>query len=370
MNRPPVDRNPVLLVSLADFPPLARFRRRLLDLPIEELDSNWEDVLLPYGAALAGAAWNDPELTAWARRWADRQLAAGVQVIPQREDCAVPAKSGFFLNEYCGIWGGPLVLAALADSSPQSGDRDAIVTICDYVLTGGTRLDGGILAHGGWPDARRTAWVDTLFYSASVLAAGYRVTGNVAYADEAMKQCLLHARYLRDETTGCFFHDVDPATGRRSPSLWSRGNGWVMLSFADTLEACPADTAEWKNLLALYRSLAAGLLRLQHPCGLWRIVPECEESHLETSGSTMILAGLAAGVSAGWLDASVMQPVLRGWRELLEWIVPQTGALVGAQFPAGVGGWEIHKLSGLGERTYATGLFLRLVAQLKRSGAL
>lgn len=355
-------------MTLSSLPPLHRFRRRVLDLSVARLDSNWEDVLVPYGAALAGAAWGDEPLVTWARSWTERQLAAGIRVVADFRHHDFPEMRGILLNDYCGLWGAPLVLSAFADCGARDDYRAAIVQICDYILHHSPRLDGGVIAHGGSEFCRRTVWVDTLFYTASVLAAGYRVTGNVAYAVEAVNQCRLHAQWLQDPTTGCFFHDVEPATGRRSSWFWSRGNGWIILALIDTLRSCPRESAGWKDLLYVYRALAAGLLRMQHPCGLWRIVPEREEAHLETSGSTMILAGLAAGVAEGWLDSSTRQQVMTGWHELLNWIDPGTGALVGAQSPAGLGGWEVHKLSGMGERTYATGLFLRLAAELKTAG--
>ena len=59
--------------------------------------------------------------------------------------------------------------------------------------------------------------------------------------------------------------------------------------------------------------------------------------------------------------------ILRGWHELQTWIDP-LGALQGAQRPAGIGGWETHKLSTMGECTYATGLFWRLLADLYQAG--
>ena len=58
--------------------------------------------------------------------------------------------------------------------------------------------------------------------------------------------------------------------------------------------------------------------------------------------------------------------VTRGLSELCTWI-GRDGALQGAQRPAGLGGWETHKLSALGECTYATGVFLRLLSQVATS---
>ncbi|MDO8542229.1 MAG: glycoside hydrolase family 88 protein [Opitutaceae bacterium] len=340
----------------------------MLDIPIERLDSNWEDVLVPYGAALAGAAWKDEELAAWARRWADRQVEAGIRRIAGFGDHDSPVLNGILLNDYCGLWGAPLVLGSFSAGSISAEYHAAITTVCDHILHDSLRLEGGIIAHGGSDFCRRTVWVDTLFYTASVLATGYRVTGKCAYAEEAMNQCRLHAKWLQDSTTGCFFHDAEPATGRRSSWLWSRGNGWIVMALVDTLRSCPRQSSGWSELLVSYRALTTGLLRCQHSSGLWRIMLEREDAHLETSGSAMIMAGLAAGVAEGWLEPTTRHQIMDGWSELLTWIVPATGALVGAQFPAGPGGWEVHKLSNLGERTYATGIFLRLAAELRNAG--
>lgn len=77
----------------------------------------------------------------------------------------------------------------------------------------------------------------------------------------------------------------------------------------------------------------------------------------------MIAIGLTLGVGEGWLHPAVASQVRKTLEELLTWIEPESGALKGAQKPAGQGGWETHKLSNLGECTYATGIFLRLLGE-------
>jgi rhamnogalacturonyl hydrolase YesR len=116
----------------------------------------------------------------------------------------------------------------------------------------------------------------------------------------------------------------------------------------------------------MYRSIVDGLLRMQHSCGLWRIVPENDESHLETSGSVMIATGIAVGVAEGWIDETQGEYLLRTWNEVRSW-VDADGRLLGCQTPAGVGGWETHKRSFMGERTYGTGSLLRFAAELRRA---
>lgn len=170
---------------------------------------------------------------------------------------------------------------------------------------------------------------------------------------------------MRDETTGCFFHEAHK-NGTRTSWHWARGNGWVIMAFTDTLLHCPSDMPGWSEVAKIYRDLSVGLLRNQHSCGLWRIVPENEESHLETSGSVMIATGLAVGIGRGLLDRSVDRAVLRVLSEVSTWIDGE-GRLLGCQTPAGMGGWETHKLSLMGERTYGSGALLRLLAECRRA---
>src|SRR5271157_5436061 len=267
-------------------PPVALFRARCLELSPTAHNTGWEDILMPYGMARAGLAFGDQHLVDWAMRWFEYHHAAGY-----KEETAAPCissgecKTGHRLGEYCGNWGGPLVFAALYRARPQQALKDAAFVVCDALLRQAARLPDGAFAHdGGWDHPRGSLWVDTLFYSSSVLAEGYSLTGKLAYAEEAIRQALLHAKWLQDPCTGGFFHDATPATGVRSASFWARGNGWSILALADTLRLCPTGLTGWGEVLKAYRALATCMLRYQHGSGLWRIVPENPDAHLETSG--------------------------------------------------------------------------------------
>jgi rhamnogalacturonyl hydrolase YesR len=271
------------------------------------------------------------------------------------------------LDTYCGDWGLPLVLAPLHRLTQRDELRAFAVRICEHILHKSLRLADGGIAHGGTsPVVRERLWVDTLYYTAAPLAATYAMTGNVAYAEEAVRQCVAHAKHLQDPATGLYFHDAVPDSANRSDSFWARGNGWVIMSLLDTLTQVPATTAGWVTVRDSYRRLVSGLVRYQQPNGLWRIVPEDPESHLEVSGTTMILIGLLGGIEAEFLQPEMAARVTRGLGELCTWI-GRDGALQGAQRPAGLGGWETHKQSTLGECTYATGVFLRLLAMVAAS---
>ncbi len=349
-----------------DFPVLAKFREATLATDKVTVNTGWEDTLVPFGFALAGSAFNDEAMLNWARDWAAYHLDA-----PKFETDAAKweiqrsgeAYRGLAVSQYCGEWGSPMVFATLHKTRPDDRLLEGMIFMCDHLIENSLRWNDGIIGHG---PAVPYPWVDTLYYSASVLSFVTSVTGETRYAEEAVKQCMLHAKHLRDERTGLFFHEVH-ADGRRADWFWARGNGWIIMALADTLKFCPPQTPGYGEVMALYRSIVTGLLRLQHPSGLWRIIPENEESHLETSGSVMIAVGLTIGIDQGWIDANVSKYVLRTWWELLTWIT-QNGVFMGCQTPAGAGGWEQHKLSVMGSRTYGTGTLLRLVAEMRTAG--
>jgi rhamnogalacturonyl hydrolase YesR len=348
---------------------LERFRRRVLATKLETLNTGWEDVLVPQGLALGGLAGDDA-LGKLAERWIAPHLGTKEPGEP-----GFPAKSlksgepfqGVRLDTYCGDWGLPLVLAPLHRLTKREEFRTFAGRICDHILAKSLRLAEGGIAHGGMsPVVRERLWVDTLYYTASPLAATFAIGGNQAYATEAVRQCVVHAKFLQDPATGLFFHDGVPGTANRSEAFWARGNGWVIMSLLDTLTQVPREIPDWNTVLESYRRLVTGLLRLQHPSGLWRIVPDDPESHLEVSGTTMILIGVLGGIEAGFVQPEMTARVTRGLGELCTWI-GRDGALQGAQRPAGLGGWETHKQSTLGECTYATGVFLRLLAMVATS---
>ncbi len=343
---------------------LMAFRRRVLSFDPARANTRWADVLVAQGAARCGAKLQDQALRQWAMAWADHHLAAP---IGQKRDSYVgmldagTPSGGIYLSDYCGDWGAPLALTPLCLRKANPAYLDAIRVIADHIVDKSVRAPDGAICHA----AGLGIWVDTLYYTASVLAHAYAATGVKRYAEQAVRQCLLHARHLRDEQKGLFYHDVNLKTGERTRSFWARGNGWIIMSLADSLGLVPRETEGFDQALLIYRSLVEGLLKYQHESGLWRIVPEEPWAHLETSGTTMILCGLVGGIGAGWIPESNASAVRRGFENLVTWINAD-GQLMGSEHPAGGGGWEAHKLAGMGEDSYTMGAFLRLIADMSQ----
>jgi rhamnogalacturonyl hydrolase YesR/AraC-like DNA-binding protein len=353
-------------------PSLPLLRRRVMHWNPSKTRMDWEGCLGAQGMIICGKEFADADMLAWSTAWANYHLAVPVRRVEPDSPAwhtDGQATQGLVLTGYSGSWAAPLALAPLYEATKSVTYARAIAATAEYVITRALRTADGAIVHGGFT---HNVWVDTPCFSASALAHSYAITGAKEHAREAIAQCLLHARYLRDERTGCFVHDADVEKGLRSRSLWARGNGFILLAIADTLAACPRATAGYGDLAAMFVDLAEGLARFQHESGLWRIILDDPDSHLETSGSAMILTGMAIGMRREWLARRMETPILRGFRELLTWIHPESGrlqgAFMGSEKPAGPGGWNRHKYIEMGECTYATGMFLRLLAEMKRLG--
>jgi rhamnogalacturonyl hydrolase YesR len=169
--------------------------------------------------------------------------------------------------------------------------------------------------------------------------------------------------YLRDST----YFDRREANGRRV--FWSRGNGWVFAGLARVLEAMPADFQDRPRYVQLYRDMAAKLITVQQPDGLWRaslLDPNAYPAP-ETSGTGFFCYGLAWGVNRGLFDEATYRPVVaRAWQGLVGCVHPD--GMLGSVQPIGaapdkvspdltevygvgaflLAGKEVHKMVGRG----------------------
>lgn len=347
-------------------PALAAFRNRILGLTPQQLNTGWEDILVPQGAGELLAHFEDHELYHWLEAWWDYHLAAGLreEALYYGSELRFPgAPPGFPMWHYCGSWSLAFSLQPFLASNPKPKYRDAVIKVAQYALDNAPYAEDGVITHSG---PVQQVWVDTMYFSIPVFTAGYLETGDQRFADMAIRQCLLHAKYLRDEQNGLWHHHADPKTNIRTSSFWSRGNGWVICALADALAFCPPETEGYEQTLQLYRTHCEAVLRYQHVTGLWRVVPENDALHLETSGTVLLLHGLTMGVLHGWIEPFTLTAVRRGFIELQTWI-KKDGMLMGSQSPNGPGNWDNLKRSSFGEDTYTTGVMLRLIASLAKA---
>jgi unsaturated rhamnogalacturonyl hydrolase len=201
-------------------------------------------------------------------------------------------------------------------------------------------------------------WCDALFMAPPVWSRMYVATGDHRYIDYINAQWAKTSDLLYDQDEHLYARD-DTYKPKRGPNgkkiFWSRGEGWVMGGIARTLDFMPQDDPHRAFYTTQLAQMAERLASLQRADGLWT-ASLLDPEHFpapETSGSALILYGMAWGVDHGVLDAAKYRPIIeKGWRGLLQHIyadgrlgdIQQTGAepayyLPSSNFNYGVGGF-------------------------------
>ena len=167
-------------------------------------------------------------------------------------------------------------------------------------------------------------WCDALFMAPPVLAKMANITDDNSlrvFNDKLYKECyeLLYneeedlfardASYLMDKNGKIKLED----NGKKI--FWSRGNGWVMGGLVKLLQELPADYPNRPFYENLYKEMAAKLISIQQPDGLWRssLLDPTSFPGGEASGSGFDLYALAYGVNNGLLPSSYTPNIVKGW---------------------------------------------------------
>jgi rhamnogalacturonyl hydrolase YesR len=188
-----------------------------------------------------------------------------------------------------------------------------------YFLNDAARTPEGLLAYHENP-ARGRIWVDALYMTMPLLARAGQATGDSAYYDEVITQILGFAEKLYDEEAQLWHQGWNWHGDGASPGFWGRANGWAMAALTEALDVIPEGHPRRDELLALYQDFAAGLLANQGPTGMWHQLLDKHNTYAETSGTGLILYGLARGVQRGWLPAVQAEPVRQGYQALSQYI--------------------------------------------------
>jgi len=143
-------------------------------------------------------------------------------------------------------------------------------------------------------------WDDTLFMSALFLSSYGNAAGRQDYVDEAVRQFLVHARYLADPHTGLWFHGWTFA-GRHNfaRALWARGNAWITVGILDLIEFGGVPAPVRLYLLGVLGAQIETLLRLQAPSGAWRTLLDDPTSYEELSATAGFGYGLMKAARLG-----------------------------------------------------------------------
>ncbi len=166
-------------------------------------------------------------------------------------------------------------------------------------------------------------WADTLFMTALTMAKIGQITKNPIFQNEAIKQFLIHIKYLQDRSTGLLYHgwtfDGHHNFGK---ALWCRGNCWFTVAAMEIVDFIDIPAAAKDFILDAFRAQCAALKKYQADSGLFHTLVDDPTAYLETSGSAGFIYGLLKGTRRGILDESFLPVCEKGISGLLGEIGP------------------------------------------------
>ena len=157
-----------------------------------------------------------------------------------------------------------------------------------------------------------------------VLYAGL-LEGNKEYIDYAAWETLEAYRIFKDSESGLFHqsrgtYDIPMMI---TQDCWSRGNGWASTAFSALMRHLPKNSAHYKEMRAIAEAFYTSVLKYQDPkTGLWHQEMTDSTSYIETSGSGLLLDGIAAAIESGVLPKKHKADFYRGLQGLLAYVDP------------------------------------------------
>jgi rhamnogalacturonyl hydrolase YesR len=182
----------------------------------------------------------------------------------------------------------------------------------------------------------RWSWCDALYMAPPAWLRLWAITGDQRYIDFAISEWWVTSDYLYDKEEHLYFRDsnyFDKREANGKKVYWGRGNGWVMGGLVRMLQYLPENHPERPRFVQQYKDMAAKLLTLQQPDGLWRasLLDPATYPMKESSGSALYAYAFAWGVNQGLLDAKAYKPaVQKAWTALVA-NVQQDGKLTHVQ---------------------------------------
>jgi unsaturated rhamnogalacturonyl hydrolase len=235
----------------------------------------------------------------------------------------------------CGSFGA-MSLFVFRDEEPEE-IRAISDRIAEYISNEQARMPSGALfrRESYMEMMVNTVWCDDLYMSVPFLCRQYGRTGDIRYLHDAAKQFGLYKElmYLPELQIMSHVYDLDIGEGGTATRVpWGRGNGWVLFSLSELLAVLPEDDEHRDELIAFFRELSQGYLRLQGAGGLWHQVLTDPESYEETSCTSMFMYAFARGIRYGWLEEhteAYINAVFRGWEGICRISVDKTGNVYG-----------------------------------------
>lgn len=270
--------------------------------PIEEAYWDWEDGVLMFALTELHRVTGEGWLQDYYRSWMDQQIAEGYSI---------------HLSDRC-----PPALTALA-LYRETGDeryRAVVEETLTYLYEEALRTEHGGISHMGTLDIfGATLWVDSLFMFGMVLNRWGELAEDEVALDEMGFQIGVFKELLQ-KPSGLMLHAYHWPEEQDEDVFWTRGNGWVTAAAHDYLRVRRMRRQRDRSAEDLMERQVSALLSLQDPASgmWWTVTNRPGETYLETSGTALIVYGLARGYRYGFRGEEVLSAIdlaMAGLRE-------------------------------------------------------
>jgi unsaturated rhamnogalacturonyl hydrolase len=311
----------------------------------ESMNTDWGQSLLAYGLLAAVRSTGNEQAREYLRRWLTYHLGTGVHV-----------------TYFVGSWSIGLLYPEVIEVFPEFREplRATATKVYEFILEKAIRNGRGVILHN--VDLPHV-YVDTIYYSAPVLAKLGAALGRSDWQRDALFQLRAHLDILRDPATGFSIHCQENLSGHRSQGAWARGNAWVAMTCAELLPYLRKGSKEWREVCKILTNLMTALLPYQTRAGLWRTIITDRSSYEETSASAMYLFAMTRAIRHGWLPSTFQEPAARCARGLAKY-VDADGRFTGTSEGTWPGTVEYYKSLSRGEWWWGSGAYMLALGEM------
>ena len=185
--------------------------------------------------------------------------------------------------------------------------RPWIENFANYISTKEFRLNDGTLARNR--PQKNTLWLDDLYMSVPALAQMGKLTGDMKYYDDCVKQILQFSERMFNEEKGIYMHGWVQEMEFHPQFHWARANGWAILAMVELLDVLPENHTGRAKVLQQLQAHAKGLASYQSGEGFWHQLLDRPDSYLETSATAIYAYCLARAANKGWIDKLAFSPM-------------------------------------------------------------
>ncbi len=187
-----------------------------------------------------------------------------------------------------------------------------IANSMNYISKEQFRFSDGTLARNR--PQPNTLWLDDLFMSVPALAQMGKLTGDVTYFDDAVKQVKQFSGRMFNSEKGLYMHGWVEAMEEHPQFYWARANGWAVMTLVELLEVLPKDHPGYNAVLSQLQAHIKGLVPYQDGTGFWHQLIDKNDTYLETSATAIYTYAIARAINRGYIDKMAYAPVaLLAW---------------------------------------------------------